>query len=153
MLHNLANEYVQLGRQSLEYCNAEELPTSKNSSLNSIAVKSAIANYNKALELWDECIDAIIGKARIYYDYGEIEEAEDLFFKVLTIDKTNFDANYYIGCICFDKDQLELSLKSLKRALKIDKKSKKCHRKLIEIYDELGFDDLAEKHRKILNSL
>ena len=153
MLHNLANEYVQLGRQSLEYCNAEEPPSSKKSSLNSIAVKSAIANYNKALELWDECIDAIIGKARIYYDYGEIEEAEDLFFKVLTLDKTNFDANYYIGCICFDKDQLELSLKSLKRALKIDKKSKKCHRKLIEIYDELGFDDLAEKHRKILNTL
>ena len=123
------------------------------SALNTIAVKSAIANYNKALELWDECVAAIIGKARVYYEYGEMEVAEDLFFKALALDKTGFDANYYIGCICFEKDQIELSLKSLKRALKADKKSIKCHEKLIEVYDELGFDDLADNHREIIRKL
>ena len=72
---------------------------------------------------------------------------------MLSIDKNDFEANYYIGCICFDKDQIELALKSLKRALKADKKSIKCHKKLIEVYDELGFDDLADKHREILHKL
>ena len=156
-LHNLANEYVQLGHQSLEYGSVGEdeimYGEKSVSALNSIAVKSAIGNYNKALELWDECVDAIIGKARIYYEYGETDIAEELFFKALALDKTGFEANYYIGCICFDKNQIELSLKSLKRALKADKKSVKCHEKLIEVYDELGFDDLVEQHRDILRKL
>ena len=156
-LHNLANEYVQLGHQSLEYGSVGEQEVKYGektiSALNSIAVKSAIANYNKALELWDECVEAIIGKARVYYEYGEMEVAEDLFFKALALDKTGFEANYYIGCICFEKDQIELSLKSLKRALKADKKSIKCHEKLVEVYDELGFDDLADNHREIIRKL
>lgn len=156
-LHNLAQEYVQLGKQSLEYSGVEEgdigYGGKSSTSINSIAVKSAIANYNKALELWDECVDAIIGKAKIYYEYDEKDVAEDLFFKVLKLDKANFDANYYIGCICFEKDQLDVALKSLKRALKADKQSRKCHKKLIEVYDELGFEDLADKHRDILRKI
>lgn len=156
VLHNLAMEYVQLGKQSLEYATVGECEVgygSKPSTLNSIAVKSAVANYNKALDLWEDCVDAIIGKARLYFDYGEIEVAEDLFFNALKLDKNNFDANYYIGCICFDKNQIELALKSLKRALKADKKSIDCHKKLIEVYEELGFDDLADKHREMLLKL
>lgn len=157
VLHNLANEYVQMGHQSLEYCAVDEPEVAyggnRVSSLNSIGVKSAIANYNKALELWEDCVDALIGKARVYYEYDEVESAEELFFKVMQIDKNNFDANYYIGCICYDKEQIELALKSLKRALKSNKKSKMCHRKLIEIYEDLGFDDLADKHKEILNGL
>ena len=156
-LHNLAMEYVQLGKQSLEYDSVEEneigYGKNRKQAINSIAVKSAIANYNKALELWDECIEAMLGKARLYFDYEETDVAEELFFKVLTLDKNNFDANYYIGCICFEKEQIELALKSLKRALKSDKKSVKCHKKLIEVYDELGFDDLADKHREILRKM
>lgn len=156
-LHNLAMEYVQLGKQSLEYDSVEEgeigYGKNRKRAINSIAVKSAIANYNKALELWDECIEAMLGKARLYFDYEETDVAEGLFFKVLTLDKNNFDANYYIGCICFEKEQIELALKSLKRALKSDKKSVKCHKKLIEVYDELGFDDLADKHREILRKM
>lgn len=156
-LHNLAMEYVQLGKQSLEYDSVEEdeigYGKNRKRAINSIAVKSAIANYNKALELWDECIEAMLGKARLYFDYEETDVAEELFFKVLTLDKNNFDANYYIGCICFEKEQIELALKSLKRALKSDKKSVKCHKKLIEVYDELGFDDLADKHREILRKM
>ena len=156
-LHNLAMEYVQLGKQSLEYDSVEEdeigYGKNRKQAINSIAVKSAIANYNKALELWDECIEAMLGKARLYFDYEETDVAERLFFKVLTLDKNNFDANYYIGCICLEKEQIELALKSLKRALKSDKKNVKCHKKLIEVYDELGFDDLADKHREILRKM
>ncbi len=156
-LHNLANEYVQMGHQSLEYdcVSKEEVKYSEKSvsSLNSIGVKSAIANYNNALELWNECVDALIGKARIYYEYGETDVAEDLFLKALTLDKNRFDANYYIGCICFDKNKIELSLKSLKRALKADKKNIKCHEKLIEVYEELGFDDLADQHRETIKKM
>lgn len=156
-LQNLAQEYVQMGRQSLEFVGVEEgevmYGNKTSGSINSIAVKSAIANYNKALDLWNECIDAITGKARIYYELCEIEVAEELFFEALKLDKNNFEANYHIGCICLEKDQIELALKSFKRALKVNKKSKVCHEKLIEIYDELGFDDLAEKHRNILKGL
>lgn len=156
-LHNLAEEYVQLGNLSLEDTFDEENDIKYGEKtvdrLNSVRVKSAIANFNKALTLWDECIDAILGKACLYYKYNEVDIAEELFFKALTLDKNNHDANYYIGCICFEKDQLDLALKSLKRALKADKNSIKCHKKLIEIYDELGFDDIAEKHRKILRKL
>ena len=96
-LHNLAMEYVQLGKQSLEYDSVEEneigYGKNRKQAINSIAVKSAIANYNKALELWDECIEAMLGKARLYFDYEETDVAEELFFKVLTLDKNNFDAN------------------------------------------------------------
>lgn len=156
-LHNLANEYVQLGHQSLEYDSVgeEEVKYGEKSisTLNSIAVKSAIGNYNKALELWDGCVEALIAKGRIYYKYGETDVAEELFFKALELDKNGFDANYYIGCICYDRNQIELSLKSLKRALKADKKSIKCHEKFIEVYDELGFDDLADHHREIVRKL
>ncbi len=156
VLHNLANEYVQMGRQSLEFGCAEESEIkhgSKFNSLNSIAVKSAIANYNKALELWDECVEAILGKAKIYFDYDEKDVAEELFFKALELDKTNFEANFYIGCICFGKDLIEPALKSLKRALKADKYNIMCHKKLIEVYEELGFDDLVIKHKEILRKL
>lgn len=72
-LHNLANEYVQMGHQSLEYSSVEENDVKYSgktiSTMNSISVKSAIANYNKALDLWEDCVDALLGKARIYYDY------------------------------------------------------------------------------------
>lgn len=157
VLHNLANEYVQMGRQSLEYSCVGEGEVSyggkRKLSLNSIGVKSAIANYNKALELWEDCVEAIIGKACLYYEYGEEEMAEELFFNVLEIEKMNFEANYYIGCICFDKNQIELALKSLKRALKADKNNIKCNEKLVEVYDELGFDELADKHRAMLKKI
>ena len=157
VLHNLANEYVQMGHQSLEYCSVEEEGVAygnKGGSLfDTIGVKSAIANYNKALELWPDCVEAMIGKGKIYREYGGEDEAEMVFVEVLKIDKNNVDANYYLGCIYFDKDNIELTIKMLKRALKADKKSVKCHKKLIEVYDELGLDDLADKHRKILRGL
>ena len=157
VLHNLANEYVQMGRQSLEYSCVGEGEVSyggkRKLSLNSIGVKSAIANYNKALELCEDSVEAIIGKACLYYEYGEEEMAEELFFNVLKIDKMNFEANYYIGSICFDKNQIELALKSLKRALKADKNNIKCNEKLVEVYDELGFDELADKHRAMLKKI
>ena len=157
VLHNLANEYVQMGHQSLEYCSVEEgnvaYGNKAGSLFDSIGVKSAIANYNKALELWEDCVDAMIGKGKIYYEYGGEDEAEKVFLDVLKIEKNNVDANYYLGCIYFDKKNIELTIKMLKRAVKADKKSVKCHKKLIEVYDELGLDDLADKHRKILRGL
>jgi hypothetical protein len=44
-------------------------------------------------------------------------------------------------------------LKSLKRALKADKNNIKCNEKLVEVYDELGFDELADKHRAMLKKI
>ena len=44
--------------------------------LDDIAIRSALANYNKALRIMPECIDAMIGKARLLIAIDQLDGAE-----------------------------------------------------------------------------
>ncbi len=155
----LAEEYVDLSRQSLEFVevNEDEMAYGAGNkvqeSIESLNVKSALANLNKALKIWPECVEAMIEKGKIYARFDEMESAEAFYKKVLDIDPKNYEANFLLGIIRYEEKDYGSALKMMKRALRTNKNSIECNSKIAEIYDEIGLDDLAEKHRDLVNAL
>ena len=96
MLLDLAAEFTAMGDQSMGMgvlAQEEEVTYGSSSTrLDEIAIKSALANYNKALRLSPGYVPAMLGKARLMYTIGEIDDAIAQIKNVLAIDKNCYDA-------------------------------------------------------------
>ena len=141
VLRNLAKEYVQLGHDSL-LIGADE------GKYDSIAVKSAMANFNKALNLYPECVDAMLGKAKVLRSMDEAEEAVALINKALIYDPYNVEglmekADYYIS----KKEYIE-AVKPLKKALKTDVENPVIYDNIAFCFESVELDDMADKYKE-----
>ena len=156
MLHELALEYASLGDQALamdESGVVEEGSVTYGKRLDDITIRSAMANYNKALRIMPDCVQAMVGKARLLMVLDQPESAEQELNKALKIDK-----NYYLAHMCMAElmeqyRDIPEAIKSLKKAAKADKKRPEPHERLQAIYEKIGFDDLAEDEQEIANRL
>ena len=96
MLHELALEYAAMGDQALAMDDnrvVEEGSVPYGKPLDDIALRSALANYNKALRIMPDCIQALIGKARLLMILDQPDSAEDELNKAIAIDKNNYQAH------------------------------------------------------------
>ena len=121
--------------------------------LDDIAIRSAMANYNKALRIMPDCVEAMIGKARLLMTLDQLEDAEDQLKSVLDLDKNNYTAHLIMGELMDLLHDIPESIKSYKRAAKADKKSPVPHERLQAIYERIGFEDLAEEEQEIADRL
>lgn len=157
MLCDLALEYASLGDQALAIDESgvveEGSVPSYGKRLDDIAIRSAMANYNKALRIMPECIEAMIGKARLLLTLDQLEDAEEQLKSVLELDKNNYMAHLIMGELMDLQHDIPESIKSYKRAAKADKKSPVPHDRLQAIYERIGFDDLAEEEQEIAERL
>lgn len=155
-LQELALEYVSMGNQALAMDDGgvvEEGSVPYGKRLDDIAIRSALANYNKALRIVPDCIDAMIGKARLLMALDQLDSAEKELEKALELDKNNFSAHFIMGELMQQLHDVPEAIKCYKKAAKADKKRPEPHEKLQDIFEKIGLDDLAEEEQEIVKRL
>ncbi len=157
LLRELALEYASLGDQALEIEDNRVVgegsePYGK-SRLDDIAIRSALANYNKAIRIMPDCVEAMIGKARLFMTIDQLESAEDELRKALKLDKANYRAHMSMGKLMELLKDVPEAIKSYKRAAKADKKRPEPHDCLQAIYEKIGLDDLADDEKELADRL
>lgn len=157
LLRELALEYASMGDQALSI-NEQSGVVGEGSihygkRLDDIAIRSALANYNKALRIAPDCIEAMIGKAKLMMIIDQLENAEVELKKALEIDKNNYNAHMTMGELMELLKDIPEAIKSYKRAAKSDKKRPEPHERLHEIYLNIGFEDLADGEKETANRL
>ena len=155
-LQGLAMEYASMGDQALDMDESGVVgeggvPYGKR--LDDIAIRSALANYNKALRIMPDCVQAMIGKAILLMKLDQLEGAEEELHKALEIDKTNYRAHMTMAELMELLKDVPEAIKAYKRAAKADKKRPEPHERLQSIYEKIGFDDLAEEEQEIAERL
>lgn len=158
MLRELAQEYTMMGHQALGYGELageeqEAYGGKKAVRHDPIAIKSALANFNKALRISPDFTDAMIGKARLLATIDQTDEAEDLYRKVLKTNKNNYEAHMGLYEIYIDENDIPAAIKSLKRAIKADKYAVTPLLALADIFESIDLDDLAEEYREAAKKL
>ena len=157
MLQELAAEYTHMGNQSLGYGDlvTEDEVTygGKKKHLDEIATKSALANFNKALKLCPDNVDAMLGKANIYIITNQLDKAERTYEDVLKIEKDNYEAHMGLGEIYSLRNDTQEAIKSYKRAIRADKKAPQPHEQLAGLYDHIGLENAAEEEAEIAKAL
>ncbi len=151
LLKQLASEYAAMGDQSQGFgslAGDPETPYGNASLLDDIAIKTALANYNKALRIDPECLQAMLGKARLMSAIDENDQAFDCYEQVLALDKDNYDAHMGLANLHLSLKHTPEAIKAYKRALKADKRRPEPHEALANIYEKIGLDDLADEQRE-----
>lgn len=155
-LQGLALEYAAMGDQALAMDNSgvvEEGRAPYGNRLDDIAIRSALANYNKALRIMPECIEAMVGKAKLLMTLDQLENAEKDLLNALDIDKNYYPAHMTMGELMEKLNDIPEAIKSYKRAAKADKKRPEPHDRLQAIYEKIGLDDLADDEQEIADRL
>ncbi len=155
-LRDLALEYASMGDLALNLDESgvvEEGSVPYGKRLDDIAIRSALANYNKALRIMPECIPAMIGKARLLMAIDQLDGAEEELRKALELEKTNYQAHMAMAELMEQMKDIPEAIKSYKKAAKADKKRPEPHDKLQAIYEKIGFDDLADEEQEIAEKL
>ena len=156
LLRELALEYTTMGDQVLtmdESGVVQEGSVGYGNHLDDIAIRSALANYNKALRIVPNCIEAMIGKARLLIAIDQLESAEDLLNEAIELDKNNYTAQMTMGELMEHMKDIPEAIKSYKKAAKADKKRPEPHDHLQGIYERIGLDDLADEEHEIAERL
>lgn len=156
VLQSLALEYVSMGDQAInmdEGGGAGEGSVSYGRPLDDIAIRSALANYNKALRIVPECIEAMIGKARLLLTLDQPESAEAELDKALALDVENYFALMTMAQLRELQRDVPATVKCYKNAAKADKKRPEPHEHLQTLYEKVGLDDLADDERLIAERL
>ena len=155
-LQSLALEYAALGDQAMamdESGVVGEGSVNYGRRLDDIAIRSALANYDKALRIMPDCVEAMIGKARLLMTLDQADSAEEVLIKALEIDKNNYRAHMTMAELMEQLRDVPEAIKSYKRAAKADKKRPEPHDHLQAIYEKIGLDDLADEEQEIADRL
>lgn len=149
MLNGLAAEYVAMGCDAVNIksgdveCDVDDM----------LAVKAAVANFDKAMKISDNCVEAMVCKAKLLMAIDETESAIDLLTKALKSQKNDFDGIFTLAMALYKNSEVKAAIKVLKRAAKADRNSTKTHEVLLEIYENMGLDDLADEQRDAISRI
>ncbi len=149
----LASEYVEMGRQSMRYAADLSGRRNKKHKVDEVAIKSAMGNFNKALRISPDCVEAMMERAQLYAIIGENEMALDEYTKCLELDDKSYDVHYGLGMLYIGEKNVKNGVKHLKLAIKFNKKRPEPHEALADVYNSLGVDDKAEQHLIIAEKL
>ena len=154
MLRDLALEYAAMGDQALAMDGiVGEGSEAYGMRHDDIAIRSALANYNKALRIMPDCVPAMLGKARLMLTLDQPDVAEQEINHALEVDKNSYEAHLLLGDLKNQQRDIPEAIKSFKRAAKADKKRPEPHEKLQAIYEKIGLDDLADEEAEISKRL
>ena len=127
-LKKYADEYLLLGNECI---------------VKARDARAALANFDKALELYPEHVEAIVRKGVTLYDTDCIEEAKECFNKALKLEPRNFKAIYNRGKLNLFAGNLEEAINDLDRATSLKPKHAGAHEFFGEALDKFGREDLA----------
>jgi len=156
-LLELAAEFTAMGDQSIGLgvlAQEDETPYGDTKPhLDEIAIKSALANFNKALRLSEGYVPAMLGKARLMETIGEMSQAINQLEAILEKDKNCYDALMALAAIYEKEMDTPSAIKAYKRATRARRTAPAPHSALARIYEKIGLDDLADEHQDIAEQL
>lgn len=154
MLRELALEYASMGDQALTFDGVVSQDShGYGMRYDDIAIRSALANYNKALRIMQDCLPAMIGKARLMMMLDQHDAAEQELQRAIDVDNNSYAARMMLGELREQQRDIPEAIKCYKRAAKIDKRRPEPHENLKAIYERIGLDDLADDENEIAKRL
>lgn len=138
VLHKYAEEYYLLGNE----CIVSYKDT-----------RAALANFNKALDLDPNYIDAWVRKGVTLYDSGDYYDADICFNKAIDISPISFKALYNRGKNRIAMNDPELAITDLSKASTLKPKHAACHEYLSQAYTSIGNEEMAAQHLMIARQI
>ena len=114
---------------------------------------SAIANLNKSLKLNPDFIDALIRRAFILKNTGDLDAAEKDCNKILRLKQQHFRALLLRGTIRLELKKLEEAYQDLLEAANIRKNNPEIYLLLSKVCRKMGDDKKALKFKNIAKGL
>ena len=100
-----------------------------------------------------DCIEAMVGKARLLMTLDQLESAETELNNAISVDENCYRAWMTFGELHELQHDVPEAIKAYKKAAKVDKKQPAPHERLQAIYEKIGFEDLAEDEQEIAERL
>lgn len=116
-------------------------------------VRAAIANYDKAIELYPQYTDAWVRKGVTLFDDGRMEEARECLEKAVRIRPNEFKAVYNRGKLRLHMGDNEGALADLDKATSLKPQHTAAHEWFADALERFGKEDEAELHRRIASEL
>lgn len=108
--------------------------------------RAALANFDKALELDPDYLDAWVRKGVTYYDMDNHYDADVCFNKAVKLSPLSFKALYNRGKNRLAMREHELAITDLLKASSVKADHASCHEYLSEAYTAIGDAEQADKH-------
>ena len=137
-LNKYALEYVQLGNDCITQAHN---------------AKAAIKNYNKALKLNPNCIDALVRKGITLMNTGNTAEAEQELNKAVELSPISFMALYNRGKLNMQLERYEMAVSDFDKCVSIKPKHANAHQLFGNALNELGNEEAAQIQWAIANEL
>ncbi|MDR1004697.1 MAG: AAA family ATPase [Prevotellaceae bacterium] len=137
-LRGYAREYYQLGNDSITLGHDN---------------RAALANYNKALELYPEYVDAWVRKGITLADEQRPDEAEACFNRAVSLSPQSFKAVYNRGKLRLQRENLDGALADLDKATSLKPRHANAHQLFGDVLVRIGKEMEAELHWRIAEEL
>lgn len=134
----LASEYVALGK-SLQKEGVEPTPI--------------LANFDKAISIDEECVEAWLGKGKTYQDIGEYDEAIACYRQAVRLDGDNVVGVLSLALVYIRQDECAEAMDWLLRAEQIDENNPSVHDGMAIVYEKIGDENNAAVHKSIAKKL
>lgn len=133
MLHRVADEYVELGKISMEYSEGRI---------------SAVSNFKKAIEYNPKSARAHLELAKALGIMGRFDEAIVIYDRLLKMKlskKERLEMFRNRGELCERRGDFAGALLNYNAAVKLDKTNTTLRIKISQLYSRLGFDEEADE--------
>ncbi|MDR0894559.1 MAG: AAA family ATPase [Prevotellaceae bacterium] len=137
-LRGYAREYYQLGNDSITMAHDN---------------RAALANYNKALDLYPDYVDAWVRKGVTLIDENRLVEAEECFTRAIRISPRSFKAVYNRGKLRLQQDDLDGALADFDKATSLNPRHANAHQLFGDVLVRTGKEMEAELHWRIAEEL
>ncbi len=114
-----------------------------------------LANYDKAIEIFPDCVDAWIGKGKTFAGIGSADDAEAAFraaedvLKKYPDSTKSYNVAVNLGNLYFKSRRLIDALDNFLKAADLNPESANIHTLIAKVYDESGDEENAEYHREL----
>lgn len=116
-------------------------------------VRAALANYDKAIELYPEYMDAWVRKGITYFDDDRITEAEECLNQAVRLRPMDFKAVYNRGKLRLHTGDTEGALTDLDKATTLKPQHAGAHECFADALDKAGKESEAALHYRLAEEL
>ncbi|MDR0988982.1 MAG: tetratricopeptide repeat protein [Prevotellaceae bacterium] len=138
LLQGYAREYLQLGNDSITLAHD---------------VRSALANYDKALALYPDFVDAWTRKGITLMDHGQTDEAEACLNRAVRLAPADFKAVYNRGRLRLQRGNIEGALSDFDKATTLKPQHATAHERFGDALMQTGKETEAALQWRIAEEL
>lgn len=151
--NRLLKEQMQQQRQNLQKYAREYYLMGNECITKAHDPRAAQANYDKALELYPEYVDAWVRKGVTFFDENRMEEAEECLNRAVQLRPQDFKAVYNRGKLRLLTGKTEEALSDLDKATSLKPQHAGAHEYFAEALEKSGKEIEAAIHYRIAEEL